>query len=105
MTEDNTRHIAAVTDWLTVEIGFVGELGPEGLYKAVIEALKNGGVLGEAGVVYIKGSGSGILRGAVDIFVPDTNETETPEEPIPQAEAISEAEGEAARQSRPDDVT
>ncbi len=86
--ETNTRHIGAVTEWLNIEIGFVSELGSEGLYKAVIEALKNGGVLGEAGVVYIRGSGPGILREAVDIFVPTTTEAE--EEPIPQASISNE---------------
>lgn len=80
--DTNTRHIAAVTDWLTIELGFVSDMGTETLYTAVVEALKNGGVLGEAEVVYIRGSGPGILRGAVDIFVPDTDEPE--EEDIPQ---------------------
>lgn len=104
--DTNTRHIAAVTDWLTIEIGFVSEMGPEAMYKAVLEALKNRGVLGEAGVVYIRGTGPYILKGAVDIFVPNTDEPE--EEPIPQVttnKAVAEAEQEANRQSRPDDVT
>ncbi len=80
--DTHTRHVAAVTDWLTLEVGFVSDMGPEALYKAVIESLKNTGVLGEAGVVYIRGSGPGILRGAIDLFVPDTDE---PEEEVPQA--------------------
>lgn len=72
-----THHIQTVDQTLKLEIGFAGELGAAGLTEAIIEALEKGGVLAEAGVVYVKAEAPGEQLSAIDIWAPE----EEPPEP------------------------
>lgn len=75
------RHVQTVDRVLRLEIGFAGELGAAGLTEAIIEALEQGGVLEEAGIVYIRAEAPGERLMAVDIWAPEPEEAEEVEEP------------------------
>jgi hypothetical protein len=66
-----SRRIETVTQRLTLEVGFAGELGAAGLTEAIIEALEKGGVLEEAGIVYIRAEAPGERLMAIYIWAPE----------------------------------
>ncbi|KKN83796.1 hypothetical protein LCGC14_0294490 [marine sediment metagenome] len=77
------NHIQAISQILQLEIGFGGTLGPAGLTNAVIEALEKGGVIQEAGVVYIKAEAPGENLVSIDIWAParEDDEVDVPGKP------------------------
>lgn len=79
------RHISTVENHLTIEVGWVGDLGAAGLFDAIVEALKKGGVLDEADVIYLKGEAPDSRLWAVELWVPKEPEVQEPP-PIPQGE-------------------
>jgi hypothetical protein len=79
-----SQHIQTVDKILHLEVGFTGELGAAGLTESIIEALTNGGVIEEAGIVYIKAETPGVELQAIDVWAPDPNQTTEPAEPPPE---------------------
>lgn len=66
-----TRHIQTVSQRLTLEIGYIGDIGPAGLTEAITEALKKGGVLEEGGIIYLRADAPGETLAAVSIWAPE----------------------------------
>ncbi len=85
------RHIPTVVLTLQLEIGFAGELGIAGLTEAIIEAMENGGLIDEAGIVYIKASSSHERLSAIELWAPEVeDEAEAPT--IPEVEGDQQPE-------------
>ncbi|KKN60423.1 hypothetical protein LCGC14_0532570 [marine sediment metagenome] len=79
------KHIDIVSQHLSLEIGFTGDLHPAGLTEAIIEALEKGGVLEAAGIVYLKAEAPGHKLVAINLWAPDpVEEIEPPT--IPEEE-------------------
>jgi hypothetical protein len=83
-----SRRIETVTQRLTLEIGFAGELGAAGLTEAIIEALEKGGVLEEAGIIYIRAEAPGERLMAIDLWAPEPEAP--PAEPPMTPEAVED---------------
>jgi hypothetical protein len=70
-----------VTQSLTLELGFTVDIGAAGLTQAIIEALEKGGVLEEAGIVYIRAEAPGQRLAAIDIWAPEPEAPVIPPDP------------------------
>ena len=82
------RHIRTVDRFLYLELGYSGDIGPGGLYDAIVEALEKAGVLEEAGVAYIKARSPELVREAVDVWTPEPVDLSPPT--IPLDEPVAE---------------
>lgn len=68
------RRMQTVDQILQLEIGFNGNLGPAGLTEAIIEALTKGGVLEEAGIIYLKAEAPDEGLVEIDVWAPEPEE-------------------------------
>lgn len=78
------RHVKTVDRFLNLEVGYASEIGPAGLYEAIVEALEKAGVLDEANIIYIRARSNESNLEAVDLWQPKEIEVEPP--PLPATE-------------------
>lgn len=74
-----SSRIQTVDRFLYLEIGYASDMGPAGLYEAILEAVEKAGVLAEANVVYVRARAipERTLE-AVTLWAPEAEDTMPP---------------------------